>query len=308
MVQNFLVVATQVVTLFLLMAVGFAMTRLGRLGAEGVSQMSTLVLYVVTPCVIIHSFQIRRTPGMGGRLLACGGLYLLCSLVCILAAQALFRREAPERRAPLRYSLVYGNVGFMGLPLLLSILGENALIYGAVIVVLFNLLCWTHGVWVMGGRVTPRQVLINPATIGFAAALPLFLTGWQLPAMVGSAVDFLADLNTPLAMVVIGAQMAGADLKASFTTPKLYVAAAFRLLAAPLVALLLLFPLGLDPTLYCACVILTATPIAGATGMFSQRFGKDTALAAQLVTLSTLLSVLTLPLMAVAAQTLSGLL
>ena len=126
--------------------------------------------------------------------------------------------------------------------------------------------------------------------------------------MVDSAVGFLADLNTPLAMIVIGAQMAGADLKRSFTSPRLYGVAAFRLLAAPLVPMLCLLPLRLDPMLYCANIILCAVPVAGATGMLAQRFEQDTAVAAQMVTLTTLLSGLTLPLMAVAAQSLSGIL
>ena len=115
-------------------------------------------------------------------------------------------------------------------------------------------------------------------------------------------------MNTPLAMIVIGAQMAGADLKRSFTSPRLYGVAAFRLLAAPLVPMLCLLPLRLDPMLYCANIILCAVPVAGATGMLAQRFEQDPAVAAQMVTLTTLLSVLTLPLMAVAAQSLSGIL
>lgn len=308
MLSNFLVVAGQVVTLFLLMGVGFVLAQLGRLHTDGVAQMSYLVLYVVTPCVIINAFQIERVDGLEGKLLAFGGAYLVCSLICILAARFTFSKEPPERQAPMRYGLVYGNIGFMGLPLLLSILGQEAVIYGAVSMVLFNLLMWTHGVSTMGGKVTVRQALVNPATIGLVVALPLFLTGWRLPAMVGNAVGFMADLNTPLAMVVIGAQMAGADLKVSFTSPKLYAAAGFRLLVSPLIPLLLLLPLHLDPMLYCACVIMGAVPVAGATGMFAQRFEKDTAVAAQMVTLSTLLSVLTLPIMAVAAQYLSGML
>ena len=297
MLSNFALVAGQVVTLFLLMGVGFVLAQLGKLYPDGVSQMSTLVLYVVTPCVIIHAFAIERTDGMVRLLLEFAAVYALSTLFCAAVALFCFRGEDPCRRGPMRFAMVYGNNGFMGLPLLLSILGEQAVIYGVVSVVVFNLLLWTHGVRTMGGRVTLRQALVSPATVGLAVGLPLFLTGGRLPSMVDSAVGFLADLNTPLAMIVIGAQMAGADLKRSFTSPRLYGVAAFRLLAAPLV-----------PMLYCANIILCAVPVAGATGMLAQRFEQDTAVAAQMVTLTTLLSVLTLPLMAVAAQSLSGIL
>lgn len=306
MIASFFVVASQVVTLFLLMGVGFAMAQLGKLHTDGVSQMSTLVLYVVTPCLMISSFAVERTQGMVGTLAAFFAAYTGCTLLCMAAAQFLFRHEPPERKAPLRFGMIYGNNGFMGLPLVLSILGPEALLLGVVSAVAFNLLMWTQGVKTMGGRVTIGSILVNPATVGMAVGLTLFLTGWRLPPMVDHAVGFLADLNTPLAMVVIGAQMAGADLKVSFTSPKLYGAAAVRLLLAPLIALAALLPFHLPPMSYCACVILCAVPTAGATGMFSQRFQRDTAVAAQLVTLTTLLSALTLPVFAVCARYLSG--
>lgn len=306
MIASFFVVAGQVVTLFLLMGVGFAMAQLGKLHTDGVSQMSTLVLYVVTPCLIIHSFEVERTDGMLGTLGTFFAGYVASTVVVMALAQFLFKKEAPDRQAPLRFGMVYGNNGFMGLPLVLSILGPEALILGVVSAVGFNFLMWTQGVKTMGGKVTPRSVLVNPASVGAVVGLTFFLTGWRPPAMVDNAVGFLADLNTPLAMVVIGAQMAGADLKVSFTSRRLYGAAAVRLVLAPLLAMALLLPFRLEPMSYCACVILCAVPTAGATGMFAQRFERDTAVAAQLVTLTTLLSAVTLPLFAVAAQTVSG--
>lgn len=306
MVTSFLVVAGQVVTLFLLVGIGFVLAQLGKLHSDGVSQMSYLVLYIVAPCLMIRSFEVERTDGMLSKLAVFFLAYVGSVGVCMFLSRFCFRDQPPDRRGPMRFGLVYSNNGFMGLPLLLSILGPHAVIYGVVSAVGFNILLWTHGVKTMGGRVTLRQALINPATIGLAVGLPLFLTGWRLPETVDSAVSFVADLNTPLAMIVIGAQMAGADLKVSFTSLKLYGASAFRLLLGPLIPLVGLLPLRLDPMSYCACVIMCAVPTAGATGMFAQRFGKDTAVAAQMVTLSTLLSVITLPLFAVAAQYLAG--
>lgn len=306
MVASFLVVAGQVVTLFLLMGVGFVLAQLGRLHTDGVAQMSYLCLYIVTPALMIKSFAVERTPGMLSQLAVFFLAYVASVGVCIVLSRSCFRGEPPERRAPMRFGLVFSNNGFMGLPLLLSILGPGAVIYGVVSAVGFNLLLWTYGVKTMGGRVTLRQVIVNPATVGLAVGLPLFLTGLRLPGMVSNAVNFVADLNTPLAMIVIGAQMAGADLKVSFTSLKLYGASAFRLLLGPLIPLVGLLPFHLDPVSYCACVIMCAVPTAGATGMLAQRFEKDTAVAAQMVTLTTLLSVLTLPVFAVIAQKLAG--
>ena len=203
----------------------------------------------------------------------------------------------------------------MGLPLVMSILGSEAAIFGSVSAVAFNILLWTQGRKTMGGKVGLRSALVNPATVGAALGLLLFFTGWwepapgrwSVPAPILDAVSYLADLNTPLPMVVLGAQMAGTDLRESFADRRLYLAAAVRLVAAPLLALVLLLPFRLDPTAYCACVILCAVPPAGATAMFAQKLRRDTALAAKLVSTLTLMSVVTLPLFAVLARRLSGL-
>ena len=126
--------------------------------------------------------------------------------------------------------------------------------------------------------------------MGLAVGLPLFLTG-GVSSMVDSAVGFLADLNTPLAMIVIGAQMAGADLEAQLYQPQALrrgrLPAAGRPSGPHAVSAL---SSVWTPMLYCANIILCAVPVAGATGMLAQRFEQDTAVAAQMVTLTTLLS------------------
>ena len=310
MLLNFLIVAGQVVTLFLLMGVGFVLARLGKLNRDGVSQMSTLILYVVSPCVIFHSFENGGAAAGGRALLAFGAAYTVCTLILAAGSLLCFRRQPPDRRAPLRFGLIYGNNGYMGLPLLEATLGPTAVVYGAVSGLMFNLLMWTQGVGTLGGRVTLRKAVVNPAAIGFYASLPVLLFGVRPPEMVDSTIGYLASLNTPLAMIVIGAQMAWADLRAGLRDWRFYGAAAYRLLLSPLVAVLLLtglLPLGLDPMLYCACVIVCAVPTAGVTGIMAQRFGKDTAAAAQLVSMTTLLSMLTLPVFTVLARTVSGL-
>ena len=212
--NNLLVVAGQVVTLFLLMGVGFVMAKLGRLSPSTLGQLSNLLLYVAIPCVIISSMQIDPDPGLlrniGIMFLITVAYYVVfCSLVPLL-----FRSSPEDTRVVLRFSTVYANNGFMGMPLLQAVLGEGAVIFAVVATVTFNLFQWTHGVILVGGqkKISVRQALINPGTIGLAVGLVLFLSGLRLPSMVGNAVDFLGDLNTPLAMVVIGGQMASTDL------------------------------------------------------------------------------------------------
>ena len=308
MLSNLLVVAAQVGTLFLMMAVGFTLAKLNRLTKEAVPQLSFLLLYVVVPCVVVDALQTERNPELlrelGLTAIVVSASYVAYALIIL----PFFRRRPEATRTALQFGAVYGNTGFMGLPLVRAVLGEEALIYASVAFVIFMLFSWTHGVVIMGGRkqFSLKTALVNPGVLGSAAGLALFLAGIRLPGLVGNAIGFLADVNTPLAMVVIGAQMAWADLPATFHSPVLYQGAAVKLVLLPLITALALLPLRLSPLLYCTIVILSAAPTAGVTSMFAVRFGQDEECAAQLVTLTTLLSIVTLPLFGVLASVLGN--
>ena len=308
MVDYLLMVSSQVGTMFLMMAAGFALAKRGLLTREALPQLTNLLLTAVLPCMLVDAMQIERTPAlleaMGHAALLAAGLYVLYCLLSI----PLFRRQEPATGKALRFGTLYGNVGFMGLPLIQLVLGEQAMVYGVINLMVFNAFNWSQGVVLMGGRrqVSLRQAVVNPGIIGTIIALALFLWGVTLPAMVGNAVGFLGSMNTPLAMVIIGAQMAAADWRAVFRSPAILAACALKLAAMPLLTALILYPLHPEPELYCTLVLLAGVPTASITAMFAQRYGQDVATSAQLVTVSTLLSILTLPCCGVLAALLSG--
>ena len=304
MLQQLQVVGGSVLTLFFLMAVGYVFGRLGLLSDGTLSQMSRILLNVVIPAAMIATFAVERTAEVDRQLLltlaALTGTYALY----MLGACLLFRGQPEEHRGILRFASIYGNVGFMGLPLIQSALGDAAAMTAAVSLVLFNVVTFTHGIFLIGGKgsMSAQRIALNPGILGFVAALALYLTGWRLPGPVNSAVHYLSGLNTPLPMLIIGAQMAHADLRLVFRDKMLYAASAVKLVGLPVLTALVLLPFRLDPVIYTALVILSGCPTAGVTSLFSQDLGKDASLAARQVTLSTLLCSVTLPLAAVLAQ------
>ena len=304
MLDALFVVGGSVLTLFLLMSVGFVFGRLGLLSDHTLSQMSRILLNAVVPCVMISSFEVERTAEVDRQLLisfaALAGTYALYMLGSCL----LFRDQAEARRGILRFASIYGNVGFMGLPLVQSALGSAAAMTAAMSLVVFNVITFTHGIALIGGKgsMPVKKTVLNPAALGFLAAMALYLTGWRLPGPVNSAVGYLSSLNTPLPMLIIGGQMAHTDLPAVFRDKTLYAASAMKLAGLPVLTALALLPFRLDPVVYTALVILSGCPTAGVTSLFSQNMGKDAGLAARQITLSTLLCIVTLPLAAVLAQ------
>lgn len=214
MLSNLLTVTGQVATLFLMMAVGFVLGRAGKMTEAGRSQMSYLLLYIVCPCVMVDCFLVERTPALTQEVAVGSAAALACYLLFFAVSLLFFRRQPADARDTLRFAAVYGNIGFMGLPLVQSILGEEALVYGALALLAFNLTSWTLDVLIMGGRAafSLRRAVLNPGVVGIGLGLLCFLSGLRFPSPVGAALSFLSDLNTPLAMVVIGTQLAEADL------------------------------------------------------------------------------------------------
>ena len=307
MSENFFVVTRQVVTLFLIMGVGFFLCKAGRLSKQTVSQVSFLQVNIVVPCVIFNSLRI----GNDVRILRELGLAALatamCYLVTIVASTFMYRKKQADTRAVFRFGVVYSNVAFIGFPLVEAVFGKDALVYAAVSLAVFTLFQWTHGVYIMGGRgkLSARAVLLSPGIIALLLGFMFFLIGFdafdRFAGPVGSAVQFIANMNTPLALTVLGAQMAFSNYRELFASKPLYGACAIRLIAFPALAALTMAPLlfppfRLPPHVYITMATLCATPVAGLTSGFSERYSRDVSSAAQLITLSTLLSAVTLPL------------
>jgi predicted permease len=297
-----LTVSGDVATLFLMMAVGFLLRKIKKLPKDTLPAITFVLLYVVTPCLMVNSMQLERSGELlseMGVTAAAGAIYFSVSIPATLL---LFRKKAPETRSVLRFGSVYMNNGFMGIPLAAAVLGPGAVLPAAVMLVFVGVMQWTAGIALVGGRPSIKKIVLNPGIIGFAVGIALFALKFTLPHPIAVASSNLAGMNTPLAMIVIGAQMADADILGLFREKSLYLAAALKLIVFPGVLALILLPLGLPRIVYACVVLLCATPTAAITSMFAQMFGRDTDCSSRIVSLTTLCSIVTLPVFAVIAK------
>ena len=196
MFDGFLLTAQQVGVLFTLMAVGYVCRRKGLFSDAFVKGAVNLLLLIVTPCLIIHVFQRPFTK----ELLANLGMALATAFfahgVGLLFAETCFRRVDDMRKGILKFGTVFSNGGFMAIPLEYALLGAEGAFYGAVYVVVFNLLCWTYGLKVMCGHLKDldkRILFVNPGTIGITVGLPLFLTSTTLPQVISEPIRYLSN-------------------------------------------------------------------------------------------------------------------
>jgi predicted permease len=299
MVEGFLTVAQQVLGLFILIGVGVICGKTRMLTQEAVKCCADIVLLLATPCVIIQSFQKEYQPellvGLGIAALAAIGSHLLG----IALAHLLIRDKDDARKRVLRFGTVFSNAGYMAIPLQAALLGQEGVFYGAVYVAVFNLVVWSYGAAMMGDGVkslSPRKLLLSPGVIGVAIGLTLFLCRITLPSVIAAPIGHLASLNTPVPMLIIGFYLANADLKSALRDRGSYLSIALRLIVIPLLMLGILWLCGVRGTVLVSAVVGASAPVATATTMFATKFGRDPALSVNLVVLSTVLSMLTMPL------------
>lgn len=299
MLQDFLTVATNVLTLFLLMGVGVVCAKTKLLSDGAVKALANLVLYIATPCVIIKSCMREFDPAMLWGFLTVVAVAAVTHAVLMLLAKVVFRDSDENRRRVLRSAVVFSNAGYMAIPLQQAILGDVGVFYCAAYIIVFNLFLWTYGLAEMSGesRLSVKKILLNPGIIGVVVGLTLFVSSVPVPALIADGVGHLASLNTPVPMLIVGYYLAQTNLVSALKDGRGWLCIALRLVAAPLLALGALLLCGVRGDLLTACMICIATPVATACTMFATRFDRNPRLSVNLVSLSTLLSVATLPLM-----------
>ncbi len=306
-ITNLLTTAQQVLILYILIAVGFAADKAG-LYTEKASKLNTnLLFYIVTPLVIVNSFMSidnSRENLRNFAIAALGGVLIhLIGMVLILP---LFRKTEKSKAGLYRYACMYGNCGYMALPLANAVLGPQGAFYCSAIIMVFNIFSFTHGIYIMGaqkGGFNFKKLLINPGTIGVTLGLPLYLLGVELPTVIATPISSLASLNTPLAMLIFGTYIAHTDLKTMFTDKRIYMVACVKLVAIPLIMIAGFKLLNVPKELAMAISVSASAPCANNTVILAGKYGLDTGVASKTVALVSFFSIITMPVMIALAAT-----
>lgn len=303
MLQNFITVSSQVLVLFLLILVGFVCGRSKLLPQSAARYFNALVLNVSIPCTLLRAFQVDLTPELLQEFL----LALLCSAVMYLVffplSHLLIRDPDPHRRRLLTLGSIVSNCNFMGFPLMTAIMGSIGVFYGAAYAGLCPVFLWTVGMIYFNGGLRHcnlKKIFLNPCVLGVTAGFVLFLGQFSLPPLVDTAVSYLADLAVPLPMVTIGLQLSHTDLRRVLRDKYVWLCGGLRLVVIPLLMLVAMVICGIRGDLLLGVLIPAATPPAVMVSMLDK---PDSTLGAELVSLHTLCSIATMPLIVALAQT-----
>lgn len=310
--NNLAAVAVQVLVLFLLIAIGFICGKTKLINDSVSKGLSELVLYFATPAVIINSFLRPFEQSMFIKLLIAFGVSIVFHIIAGLVAYIIIKNKEPDTKIVARFAVIFSNAGYMALPLQMAILGDIGVFYGSAYVVIFNIILWTFGLALMGGKdtkITASKLIFNPGVIAIAIGLAIFLSGigTTLPTPISSAIIHIGNLNTPVPMIIIGYYLSKSKIISAITDKRLWMPVILRLILSPALCLILLYilkqtPLAIENTIAVSCIVAASAPCAAATTVFSAKYNRDTSLSVKLVSVSTLLSIITMPLFVALAQ------
>lgn len=296
--MNLSAVVNQLVSLFLMMLVGYLSARAGVVTPEFRKRLSSFTLTTAAPCIIISS--VLESESSSATMLSAVGVAVLFFLLMIVFAAVLVRlvRTKPDERGLDQMMLIFTNVGFMGIPVVQSIYGPGGVARLSMFILVFNIIFFSYGVLLItrGAKFSLKNML-NSCIIAALIGLLFGVTGWHLPAPVEDTLSAIGAMNTPLAMIIIGASVAHSDLRAALTNPRLYRVCLLSMLVMPLLTLLVMLPLPFDRMLVGISVLLAGMPIAGNCGMICDIYRPNDLTASHAVMVSTLMSGVTLPLL-----------
>ncbi|MEY8353149.1 AEC family transporter [Lachnospiraceae bacterium 54-53] len=292
----------QIGIMFFLMLIGYWLFRKKLLSARGSKELGNILLLAATPCIVIQSFLTQFTLQ---KLKLLAEAYLLAGLallLSVLVARLIFGRKYCMEH----FGAAFSNAGFLALPLVKTVLGEEAVFYASAFVVLLNILQWTYGIYVITSRrdlISLKKIISNPVIAAAAVGLVLFFLPFEMPSVITGTLSYMSGIVAPLAMLILGAYLAQTDIPAMFKDWQSYKCSFVRLLLIPLLTLALftILPFG-NADMKLSLLIAASAPVGANVAVMAQIHDLDYTYAVKSVCLSTVFCIFTMPFMTALAD------
>ena len=303
-----LLLMNQIIQLFIMIFMGFIIVKARLLKAEDSKILSVIVLYLVIPCVIINAFQVDYTPQtVKGLLIALAGSVM--TQVILLIVVSILGRVFHLNEVEVA-SIYYSNSGNLIVPIVMFILGKEWVLYGCVFMSVQLVFIWTHCKKIISRESTYdwRKIVLNINMISIAIGIVLFLTRIHLPAIINNTLSAVGSMIGPASMIVTGMLFAGMDFKQIFANKRVYFVSFFRLIIVPVIALFLIKCSQLSTfssngnKLMLIVFLAIITPSASTVTQMCQVYENDSQYASAINVVTTLLAIVTMPLMVMLFQ------
>lgn len=282
-------------------AAGYLSHRLGILGGEVDKRISKLILNITMPAMIVAAVITGDTlPGLPEVLaiLEVAVVFYLLEALFMLAVPRLLG-GTPGEKGVWRYAMIFPNVGFIGYPVAVTLFGEEALFFAVVLALPFNLMSFTLGpLLLVGAKQFRFRQMFSPCVIASLVALVLALSGLRPPVLLGEMLDFVGGVTVPLSLLLVGSLLAELSAGEVFASPRLWILSILRLLVMPVLLWLILSRMDFGYMVVGVAISQIAMPVAVNGSMLCMEYGGDANSMARITFLSTLASIVTIPLIA----------
>lgn len=294
--------------MFVILIVGYVLGKTNVIDSVSSKKLSKLIVSVAQPALIINSIisTVYSSQNLKLSLISLAFAFAMHIAMAFIAYFACLKIKDPDESKITEFAMIFGNIGFLGIPVLGSLFPENGEFVASFFVVSFNILLWVIGLGVLARnrddiKMTPKKIFINkgtvPTLIGyFVFLIPAFIPSFELPVVVSSTVSYIASLCTPVSMLIIGALLSTRSPKQIFGSGKVYYLCLFKLILVPLFFCFTLKILGFSDFWVLFITAVSAMPSASSTSMFAELYDTAPGFSAQGVGTSTLLSIGTMPL------------
>jgi malate permease and related proteins len=288
----------EIPVLLILAAAGFVLYKMRLIDPVVLKGISGIVIYFAMPSSILISFieDINKDifRNFAETFLISGLIYIF-----FMAVSTVIFSKKNDESIIAKLSLVFSNCAFIGIPIISSLFGQEGIVYTSIFILYYNIFIWTYGVKLLqSGEKKGKgflKVLLNPGIIAMCLGFIFAFFGFELPYYIERSVRLAASLTTPLAMILVGAMFAGMSLKEIFLNKKINLISFIRLLLIPIFLIFVFKLIGLSGTHIKVMVILAAMPVATTVAILAEQFNRAPSFASGIIGYSTLLSVLTVP-------------
>lgn len=308
-----------IITVFILLIAGYVLGKMDVIDGIASKRLSKLIVTIAQPAMIISAItkQSYSQENLKLSLISLGLAFAVHIIMAIIAYFSCIKIKDLDERKITEFAMVFGNIGFLGIPLMESLYPKNGAFVASFFVVCFNILLWIIGLGIIARqrddiKMTFKKIILNkgtvPSFIGYALFLiPAFIPSFDIPSFLSESVSYVSALCTPISMMIIGALLAHSKLSAMFRSPKVYYLCLFKLLVFPLIFCFLMKILGFSEFYIVFVAAISAMPAASSTSMFAELYDTAPEYSAQCVGVSTLISIATMPCMILLAQQISKL-
>lgn len=297
----FILIFNQLLKMLFIMVLAFICYKIKLVNQEGNKTCSNLLLLVVNPCLIITAFQTDYDDKLVRGLIISFIWAVIAHIIAIVIAHFLIPDKKNQDYYIDRLAAAYSNCGFIGIPLVYSVLGNEGVFYLTAYMTVFNIFIWTHGLTLIESKVSFRQIregLLSPMIIAIAFSLVLFFLRIRLPSVLLDSLTYVADMNTPLAMMIAGFSVAQADLKKTLHNLHIYWVSFLKLILIPLVVMLFMYFAKVDYTIAYTTLIAAACPTGAVVTSLAIRYNRNYTYSSEIFSFTTLLSIVTIPAVA----------